>query len=166
VSFPDTVWGSPSHPLRRHLVGFSATRPGSWLIRRLVPADRWLYARTGRYTVLGPFGVPIMLLTTTGARSDMPRCTPLLYDRDGDDLVVIGSNFGGTRHPSWTTNLLAHPEATVTLGRRRIPVVAELLTGSAAAAAFRHMADQIPTYDAYRERTDRELRVFRLRARP
>ena len=164
MSFPAAVWGSRDHVLTKRLIAFSGTTAGSWMIRKLVPLDLWLYRRTGRYTVLGPFGVPIMLLTTTGAKSGLARTTPLLYDRVDDDLVVIASNFGQAHHPAWSGNLIADPQAVVTIGGEVVPVVAELLTGDEAQAAFRHMADDLSTYDAYRTRTDREIRVFRLRA--
>ena len=64
---------------------------------------------------------PLLLLTTTGARSGLPRTTPLLYSTDGDRLVVIASKGGEPTHPDWYHNLLAHPEATVEGERRPFP---------------------------------------------
>src|SRR3954471_6164039 len=78
--------------------------------RRLVPVDRWLQRRTrGRLTIIGPVVLPGLLLTTTGKRSGLPRTQPLLYVRDDEGWVVVGSNWGQTAHPAWTTNLLAAP---------------------------------------------------------
>ena len=116
----------------------------------------------GRYTLLGPIGAPTLLLETTGAKSGLARVSPLLYGRDGERLIVVGSNFGQAHHPAWTGNLLAHPEATVIMGGQRIPVRAERLTGAAASAAYRRMAELASVYDVYRGRTDREIRVFAL----
>ena len=167
TAFPDVRWGSERSPIRRPLVAFAATHPGSWLIRTLTPLDRRLLVRTrGRFTVLGPVGAPVLLLTTTGAKSGLPRTTPLLFARDGETVVVVGSNFGQGHHPAWSGNLLKEPRAVVTLGGKDIPVRAELLEGEAAAAGFRAMAEMARTYDAYRGRTDREIRVFRLTAVP
>ncbi len=165
--FPNRVWGSSTSPLSRAGIAFSCTRIGSATIRALTPLDRRIMTRTrGKYTVLGPIGAPTLLLTTTGRKSGQPRTSPLLYGRDGDDaLIVVGSNFGQEHHPAWTANLIADPDATVTMGGKDIAVHAELLQGEDAERAFGILADVARTYTEYRSRTDRELRVFRLTAR-
>lgn len=163
--FPDVRWGSDSSRLKGPLVAFSITRLGSWLIKTATPLDRKVLIRSrGRFTVLGPIGAPLLLLTTTGVKSGLPRTTPLIFARDGDSLVVVGSNFGQAHHPAWTGNLLAHPSATVTLAGKDIPVMTTLLVGQEAEAAYQLLIDLTRTYDAYRSRTDREIRVFRLTA--
>ena len=164
--FPDVRWGSETNPLRKPLTKLASTRPGSWLVRRLTPLDRKLLLRSrGRYTALGPIGAPTLLLTTTGARSGQPRVSPLLYCRDGSRLLVIGSNFGQERHPAWTANLLAHPQATVTMGGRDIPVTATRLDGEERQRAIEAFIALTEVYAAYLDRTDRELRVFALTRR-
>jgi len=55
-------------------------------------------------------GVPIVVLRTTGAKSGAPREVPLAYFTDGDDAILIASNYGQAKHPSWYYNLLRHPE--------------------------------------------------------
>lgn len=131
----------------------------------MTPLDRKLLLRSrGRYTMLGPIGAPVLLLTTTGAKSGLPRTTPLVFARDGDSVLVVGSNFGQDKHPAWTGNLLKTPQAVVTLGGKDIPVRAELLTGDAAEAGYRAMTELARTYAEYRDRTDRSIRVFRLTA--
>lgn len=163
MTFPDVRWGSETSPLRRPLIAFASTRPGSWVIRKLTPVDRRLLMRSqGRYTVLGPLGAPTMLLTTTGVKSGLPRTTPLLYTREGDDLIVVGSNFGQERHPAWSGNLRANPHAVVTIGGQAIPAVAEQLQGEEAEAAFERFVALARNYAEYRSRTDRQIRVFRL----
>lgn len=116
----------------------------------------------GRFTVLGPLGLPVMLLTTNGAKSGLPRTTPLIFGRDGDDVIVVGSNFGQDHHPAWTGNLIKDPSCVVTIGGRQIPARARLLEGEEAEAAYGRMVEQASTYDTYRSRTDRSIRVFRL----
>ena len=166
MTFPDARWGSDRSPIRRPLVAFASTRAGSWLIRTLTPLDRKLLVRSrGKYTVLGPTGSPVLLLTTTGAKSGLPRTTPLVFARDGDAVVVVGSNFGQDHHPAWTGNLVKTPEAVVTIGGKDIPVTAELLEGDEAIRGFRLMTDMARTYEAYQGRTDRDIRVFRLTGR-
>jgi deazaflavin-dependent oxidoreductase (nitroreductase family) len=136
------------------------------LIRSLVPVDRWLLLRSGgRYTVLGPFGSPLLLLTTTGARSNQPRTTPLVYLLDRDGILLAGSNFGQERHPAWSTNLLAHPGATVGIAGVDYPVTATLLEGEAREAGWKKFAAAAAPYRAYVERTNRTIRVFRLARR-
>ncbi len=76
----------------------------------------------------------------------------------------MGSSFGQDHHPAWTGNLLARPQATVTVAGRQIPVVASQLEGAAADAAYALLEAVTRTYTEYRSRTDRAIRVFRLEA--
>ena len=162
--FPDRRWGRDGSRLQELAVRLSSTGFGASLIKRLVPLDRTVLLRTnGRLTVLGPIAAPVLLLTTTGARTGRSRTTPLLFARDeGDTLVVVGSNFGQAHHPAWTANLLAHPEAIVRVGGATVPVAAQLLHGHQAEQAYERMVTVARTYAEYRSRTDRTIRVFRL----
>ncbi len=165
-AFPDTRWGSDSGPLRRAGDAFAATSLGSRCLRALVPLDRRLLSRSGgRYTVLGPFGFNMLLLTTIGAKTGRRRQSPLIYTRDGDRLFLFGSNFGQARHPAWSSNLLANPDAWVTMGGREIPVRATRLTGAEYDHACALFMNYLKAYPAYRERTGREIRVFALTRR-
>ncbi|WP_328395963.1 nitroreductase family deazaflavin-dependent oxidoreductase [Nocardia sp. NBC_00416] len=161
--FPQWQWGSSDNPLSRAADRFAATAAGSRLIRTIAPLDRRLLERTGaKYTLLGPIGAPVLLLTTTGRRSGQPRTQPLLYVYGGDTLYVIGSNFGGARHPAWTANLLAAPRATVAIAGERIPVAATPVRGEAAEQIFQRFVEVAGAYAAYRDRTTRDLRIFAL----
>ncbi|KAF0849156.1 nitroreductase family deazaflavin-dependent oxidoreductase [Nocardia caishijiensis] len=162
--FPDRLWGSRTNLLSRAANRFAATKPGSLLIRTLTPLDRAVLERTdARYTVLGPIGAPVILLTTIGRKSGQPRTQPLLYVHDGDTLYVVGSNFGQARHPAWTANLLANPEATVAIAGERIPVTATLVPDTDKEAIFARFVEITGAYAAYRDRTTRDLRIFALR---
>lgn len=161
--FPDVRWGSESSRLRKPATAFASTRAGSWLVRTLTPLDRRILTRTrGRYTVLGPIGAPTLLLTTTGAKSGLQRTSPLLYCRDGAQLLVIGSNFGQAHHPAWTANLRAHPRAVVTIGGVDVPVLARQLDGDERQRAIDSFIALTGVYAAYLRRTDRDIRVFAL----
>jgi len=163
TEIPDVRWGSSEGLLARVASRFASTRLGSWSVRSLMPLDRRLLLRTnGRRTVLGPLGAPILILETTGRRSGEPRLSPLLFARDGAGVIVVGSNFGQAHHPAWTGNLLAKPTAVVIAAGRRIPVTAALLEGDEAESAYQKLVDITPVYAAYRGRTDRQIRVFRL----
>lgn len=161
--FPQWQWGSPDSALSRVAGRFAATTPGSWVIRKLTPLDRRVLERTGaKYTVLGPVGAPVLLLTTTGRKTGSPRTQPLLYVHDGDTLYVIGSNFGQAHHPAWTANLLADPGATVAVAGERIPVTATPVEDSAKETIFQRFIELTSAYATYRERTSRDLRIFAL----
>lgn len=149
----------------RLITGLIGLKWGAWCVRQLTPVDHQLLLRSnGRYTIFGSFGVPLLLLTTTGRKSGQRRQVPLTYMREGDRLFLVGSNFGQAHHPAWSSNLLADPNAWVTMGGREIPVVAAQLTGPER-RVFRNFADYASNYEAYRHRADRELRVFELTRR-
>ncbi|WP_280182471.1 nitroreductase/quinone reductase family protein [Nocardia cyriacigeorgica] len=161
--FPNTQWGSRDSLLSRLAHPVAASKPGSWLIRTLTPADRAVLRRTnGKRTLLGPIGAPVILLTTTGRKSGQPRTQPLLYVHDGDTLYVVGSNFGQAHHPAWTSNLLANPAATVVIAGETIPVTATPVPDEAKDAIYERFIEITPAYGAYRERTTRDLRIFAL----
>jgi deazaflavin-dependent oxidoreductase (nitroreductase family) len=89
-----------------------------WLSKRLLPhLDRWLLRLTNnRYSVMNLLtGLPVVTLTTAGAKSGQPRTVPLLAMEDGGKVILIASNFGQTRLPAWYHNLRANPSATVML---------------------------------------------------
>lgn len=130
--------------------------------RWLVPADR-LLARLTRGRVVALRLVPSLLLTTTGRRSGRPRTTPLLSVPDGDAYVVTGSNWGQAHQPAWALNLLADPNATVTVDGRAVPVRARLVTGAERDRLWSLLVAEWPAYETYRRRAGRrEIMVFRL----
>ncbi|MFR9750614.1 nitroreductase/quinone reductase family protein [Nocardia sp. 004] len=163
-NFPDRQWGSRATLLSRALNRFAATVPGSRLVRALTPLDRAILERTdARYTLLGPTGEPVLLLTTIGHKTGTPRKQPLLYVHDGDTLYVIGSNFGRAGHPAWTANLLANPTGIVAIAGERITVTATPVAAPDKDAIFARFVDIARVYAIYRERTTRDLRIFALR---
>ncbi|MDG4837329.1 nitroreductase/quinone reductase family protein [Micromonospora sp. WMMD967] len=130
--------------------------------RLLVPADRMIGRLTrGRVVALGL--MPSLVITTTGRRSGKPRSNPLLYVRDDDAYVVIGSNWGQTHHPGWAMNVLADPAATVDVKGRRIPVRADLASGAERDRLWQLLVTEWPAYHTYVQRAGgREIHIFRL----
>ena len=117
------------------------------------------YRATGGQ-VTGQFaGAPLLLLTTTGAKSGQPRTTPLAYTTDGDRLVVIASKGGAPTHPDWYHNLLAHSEGVVELGRERFPARAIVAEGDARDRLYDRMAAQMPGFAEYQQNTTRRIPV-------
>lgn len=136
--------------------------------KKIVPLDLAVQQRTGgRLSLLKLAGMPSMLLSTTGRRTGATRETPLLYVPHGTEFIVVGSNWGGPKHPGWSANLLANPEATVRLGRRDVPVRARVVEGAEREELWRGpITGAWPAYDEYARRADgRRLRVFVLSPR-
>jgi deazaflavin-dependent oxidoreductase (nitroreductase family) len=117
---------------RRLVRRTATTRPMTWLYLRVQQhTDHLLYRLTpGHATVSSLLSrLPVVMLTTTGARTGRPHTLPVLGVPDGDGLVVIASNCGRPRYPPWCHNLLAHLRATVTVDRTTLPVEARELSG-------------------------------------
>lgn len=107
-----------ANPIQRGLRSVGGLAPVSWVFARtLHRIDRPVFRITrGRRTLTSMLtGLPVVMLTTTGARSGVPRTVPLLGLPDGDRIVVIASNYGQTDNPSWYYNLRAHPRAEISV---------------------------------------------------
>lgn len=105
-------------------------------------------------------GAPVLLLTTTGRRSGVARTAPVLYMRDGERLVVIGSNAGNTRAPAWSLNLKANPDAEVEMRGSRRSVRARLACEPERGELWRAMNEQYAGFDDYQAHTSRDIPVF------
>lgn len=117
--------------------------------------------RATRGRVLGRVGkAPVLLLTTTGRKSGQRRTAPVLYMRDGQRVVVIGSNAGNPRPPAWALNLKANPDAEVEIRGDRRTVRAWVAEGDERAELWRRMTEEFEGFEQYRERTDRDIAVF------
>lgn len=107
--------------LQRFVQKFASTRPGAWFGSHVMHHfDRAFFKLSrGRATLTSYIaGLPMVVLTTTGAKSGQPRTTPLLAIRDPQDprrFALIASNWGQDHHPAWYHNLKAHPRAACTL---------------------------------------------------
>ena len=121
-----------------------------------------LYRATGGRVGRSVGGVPVLLLTTTGRRSGRERTTPLGYVEDGRALAVVASNGGMDWFPAWWLNLQARPEATIEIGRRRMPVRAEKADPEERARLWPRFTGLYPGYAKYEERTSREIPVVLL----
>jgi deazaflavin-dependent oxidoreductase (nitroreductase family) len=104
----------------------------SWIPpHALVRIDRAFFRISGGRTTLSAWvsGFPIIMLTTTGARTGEPRTLPVLALPDGDHLVLIASNFGRLSNPSWYYNLRAHPSVMITWKGSSVQMRARELLG-------------------------------------
>jgi F420H(2)-dependent quinone reductase len=106
---------------------------------------------------------PILLLNTVGRKSGKKRTSPLLYAMDGEDFVIIASKGGASAHPAWYLNLMANPEATVEIEDREVRVRAEEAHSEEKSRLWQKMVEMYPAYDAYQEKTEREIPLLVLR---
>jgi deazaflavin-dependent oxidoreductase (nitroreductase family) len=153
--------------VQRFLRSFGSSGPGSWLFSRVLHhIDRPIYRLTrGRHTLASLVtGLPVVMLTTTGARSGQPRSVPVLGLPTEDGLAVIASNFGKQRHPGWYHNLRADPTGEVTVdgaSRRLHAVVAE---GDQRDRIWQQGLEVYPGWTQYEERAShRQIAVFLLK---
>jgi deazaflavin-dependent oxidoreductase (nitroreductase family) len=104
-------------------------------------------------------GAPLLILTTTGAKSGKQRTHPLVYLPDGDRLIVFASKGGAPTSPDWYHNLVANPTATVELGNETFDVKATVLTGEERDRIFAKQAEQMPGFAEYQAKTTRTIPV-------
>jgi deazaflavin-dependent oxidoreductase (nitroreductase family) len=110
-------------------------------------------------------GLPLLMLTTYGARSGKRRRTLLGWLPDGDAWLVFASAGGAARHPGWYYNLARNPDrVSVDVGKRHARVRAESLKGAEREAAWRRVVETSARYGAYEQKTDRQIPVVRLTA--
>ena len=117
--------------------------------------------------VSGQFaGAPLLLLTTTGAKSGATRTVPVVYAPDGDRLVVFASKAGAPSHPAWYHNLVANPRVSVEVGSERFDADAVVLTGDERDRLFTEQAALFPGFAEYQAKTTRVIPVVALERRP
>jgi deazaflavin-dependent oxidoreductase (nitroreductase family) len=106
-------------------------------------------------------GLPIITLTTTGARSGLRRSVPLVGIPDGDKIILIASNWGQKRHPAWYYNLLANPGVRVSHDSTARDYIAREAKGEEYAYYWNKAVSANAGYSAYRQRTGgREIPVI------
>ncbi|WP_460307958.1 nitroreductase/quinone reductase family protein [Actinocorallia aurea] len=119
--------------------------------------------RANKGKVGGPFeGSPLLLLTSTGAKTGRPHTTPLGYLAEEERLLVFASNAGGPRDPVWYRNVLADPRVSVEVGEERYPATALALHGAERDDAYARQGALVPAYAEYQRQTDRVIPVVAL----
>ena len=109
------------------------------------------------------FPLPLILLTTTGAKSGQPRTTPVAYSRDGERIVILASKGGAPTNPDWYFNLVANPIVTIELGAEKFQARATVVKDEAERQRLyaRH-AELMPGFAEYTTKTDRKIPVILL----
>ncbi|MEO8288101.1 MAG: nitroreductase family deazaflavin-dependent oxidoreductase [Chloroflexota bacterium] len=107
-------------------------------------------------------GRPLLLLTTTGAKSGQTHTTPMMFIADGNRLLVIASNAGAEKAPDWYHNLLAHPEVTVEVGAETYDATAVVLEGEERDKLWAMVTEQYPFFAEHQEKVTRRIPVVAL----
>lgn len=150
--------------VRRLVAPLTRTR----LFRRLGPVllpsvERIVRRLSGGRVQVSALLVPSLVLHTVGAKSGQPRDSELMYTPDGRGrAIVAGTSFARERHPAWTYNLLAHPDAAISVRGRRLDVRAHLIEGADREAAWARIERQWPGYRGYERDSGRTVRLFLL----
>ena len=108
---------------------------------------------------------PLLLLTTTGAKSGQPRTKPMMYIRDGDRLLVIASNAGAPAHPDWYRNLLAHSHVTVEVGNETFDATAIVTEGAERQRLWAKIVALHPFFADHQAKVTRQIPVIVLERR-
>ena len=136
------------------------------VLRQLMKGHATIYRVTGGHVGHRfPFAPPTLLLDHVGAKSGTKRTTPLTYLADGDDLVLVASKGGNPKHPAWFHNLRAHPDVTVQVGSRRLPVRARVATPEERMRLWPKVVEMYGGYAGYQRRTKREIPLIILEPR-
>ena len=117
--------------------------------------------RTNGEVTHGPMkGQPLMLLTTTGAKSGLPRTSIVTYSRDGDRFVIAASKGGAPSNPGWYHNLMANPQVTIETGGETFAATATVVNGDRRDELWDQHAEQLPWFKEYPTKTTRVIPVI------
>lgn len=136
------------------------------LLRRIMGGHTAIYRAS--HGLIGhriPGQPPVLLLDHVGAKSATRRTSPLVYGRDGENLVVVASKGGYPKHPAWLHNLRANPDTTVQVGSRTLDVHARVAEGDERTRLWSLMVGVYGGYEGYRRRTEREIPLVVLEPR-
>lgn len=152
--------------VQRFLHVIPKSKPGSWFFARtLHHLDRPILRLTGgRQSMTNMLsGLPVVNVTTIGAKSGQPRSLPLVAIPDGENVILIASNYGQKHHPAWYYNLRAHPEVQLTYEGHTVTYTARETNGAERERCWQRAVDLYSGYAAYKERAgQRQIGVFLL----
>jgi deazaflavin-dependent oxidoreductase (nitroreductase family) len=126
---------------------------------RLLNLHQVVYERTGGLVGARIGNVKLLLMRTRGRRSGQVRTVSLLYEKDGDGYVVVGSKGGSDTPPAWLLNLLAEPDCEVQVGTRRFDARARIARGAERKRLWSRMVSTWPDYDRYQSQTKRQIPI-------
>jgi deazaflavin-dependent oxidoreductase (nitroreductase family) len=148
--------------VRHALAPLTRTRAFRWAAPRVLPRiESVLGAVTGRRVQLSGLLVPSLVLVTRGAKTGVERESYLMYTPDGHGrAIVAGTSFARERHPGWTYNLLANPDARILVRGKEYAVRASVIPDEDRDAAWGRIERQWPGYRGYERDSGRTVRLF------
>jgi deazaflavin-dependent oxidoreductase (nitroreductase family) len=149
----------------RLIVWLSTNRVMTWLIKHVASHldPRIFKATNGRLTSMGPPTMPMLTMTTVGRRSGRARSVHLACLERAGETLVVASAMGQEKHPGWRYNIEANPDVEVQIRGDHFAARAELLTDAEKERVWGEILESIPQMIVYEARTDRNIRVVRLR---
>ena len=161
---PEPITFDQANAAQRAVRRFASSGPGSWVFARVAHRlDKPLYRATdGRHTVASLIaGLPILMLTTTGAKSGQLRTVPVVGLPTDDGVAVIASNYGQEKQPAWFHNLRKNPDAEVGMDERTWKVHAVEVEGERRDRIWQEALRVYPGYSTYEKRAaHRKIHVF------
>ena len=128
------------------------------LLTRLMGGHAKIYRAThGLVGYRFPGAPPVLLLDHVGAKSGTRRTSPLVFARNGDDVILIASKGGYPKSPGWFHNLKANPDTTIQIGSKRMDVHARVATPEEYDRLWKLAVDVYGGYEDYRRRTERKI---------
>lgn len=146
------------NPWRRMVQKLAATRWATWILSRILKVIDTPFLRASRNRVsLTSFltGLPVVVLTTTGAKSGLERTTPLVGIPDGRSVILVASNFGSPFHPAWYYNLRARPEGWLEFNGEAREFIAREASGEDYERCWRKAVELYSGFETYRKRAGR-----------
>ncbi|MDB5499093.1 MAG: hypothetical protein JWP28_3124 [Phenylobacterium sp.] len=134
-----------------------AKPPPKWILKAFSRLNVFVYRLTGGRMMNRMEGSPICLLTMTGRKSGRILTTPLMYTAHGDDVLLVASLGGAPKNPVWYHNLVAHPDITIQVGTDKRRMRARQASADQKAQLWPVVVASYPSFDAYRQKTDRDI---------
>jgi deazaflavin-dependent oxidoreductase (nitroreductase family) len=143
----------------KEIIGRRPSKLSTALQNALTKIHTFLYANTNGAIGGRMVNCPVLLLTTRGRKTNKQRTIPLLYLADGDNVVLVASNGGATKHPTWWLNLQANPEAQIQIRGIKQRVRAEEGSAEEKHRLWPVLTAMYPGYKRYQEITSRDIPV-------
>src|SRR5688572_4630282 len=125
-------------------------------VKLLTVTHLFLYRLTGGLLGNRIARMPVLLLTTIGARSGKPRTIPITYIVHEGDYILTASNGGSDKNPAWFMNIQKNPEVSIRLGGKKLTARALKVDGALRASLWLKLISSAPWYANYQKRTKRE----------
>ncbi|MBT3188044.1 MAG: nitroreductase family deazaflavin-dependent oxidoreductase [Anaerolineae bacterium] len=150
--------------VQKTLLRFTSSKIGARIASRILhPLDKAILKASNNRSSLTSLlsGIPVIVLTSIGAKSGKFRTVPLLGVIKGEDVFLIASNWGQARHPSWYYNLRANPEAQLSIGKETGQYIAQDATDAEREAYWDEAVRMYAGYAEYKKRiVTREIPMF------